>query len=171
MNPTFRKLYMIFLLQLKNVVYMSSSDLLIWQNFEFWSTNVWVFLTEKTKNIDKCLYILQNSKFYQISKSPDDIHKTKVLNEIVDDKMKKWNYGFRWSHLYVKKKGKGNRAAFLLTSQVKCEALCDWEMHFSVSNRWKGAVDCWDCCQERVCKIKGEGLLPAMFWALAQYLY
>ena len=69
------------------------------------------------------------------------------------------------------KKEKEIGAAFLLTSQVKCEALCDWEMHFSVSNRWKGAVDCWDCCQERVCKIKGEGLLPAMFWALEQYIY
>ena len=66
---------------------MSSGDLLIWWNFEFWSTNICYFLLSAEKkrvwlvNVfllvkkRKQIFIIQNSKC-QIRKSPDDIPRT-----------------------------------------------------------------------------------------------
>jgi hypothetical protein len=78
-----------------NVVCMSSSDLLIWRNFEFWSTNICYCLLSAEKKFDwstffvgpirylfsqlkkrKQIFVVWNSKFRQISKSLDDIPRT-----------------------------------------------------------------------------------------------
>ena len=146
------------------------------KNLEIEKTETTLFTSIlKVLHFVDLVYLISNSFINKISQGRKSVHEKKYL--LIQIRL------YWWYHLEIKpwfqmkpplckiKKGKGNRAAFLLTSQVKCEALCDWEMHFSVSNRWKGAVDCSDCCQERVCKIKGEGLLPAMFWALAQYIW
>ena len=86
------------------LIWQNSGDLLIWQNFEFWSTNICFlfFLTEEinlllvqqktltnqtlffsvlnwfwgAESKQQQIFVLQNLKFCQISKSQDDIHTT-----------------------------------------------------------------------------------------------
>ena len=104
------------------VVCMSSGDLLIWRNFKFWSKNIcycWTFSWEKESLIgqqffvgpirdwfsqfkNKQIFVLQNLKFRQISKSPDDIYTTlkSILN--VKSWMKASNfYYFSFQNIIV----------------------------------------------------------------------
>ena len=186
---------------------MASGDLLKWRNFEFWSTNICYcllsapqnqFKTEKKRvwlvNVfcwtnkrfifsvkkRKQICVLQNSKFCQISKSPDDIHTTlahlshlgyhlNILSAVQNCDIRDIIFGRKW--VISKQRHTTISVITLILSQIVTKNFQNVK-HYKTGRQWvrdpRGSeMENWtiNCqyTQGLQCQVSTRGLIKLMF--------